>query len=58
METKHAVQKAKKKIKKTKERRSYGSWVIENAPKAGKGHGRNSARFALEVTFITACGGN
>ena len=38
-------------------------WVIENAPKAGRGHGRNDlnfaiARFGFDVTLMTACGAN
>ena len=35
--------------------------VIENAPKSGRGHGRNDlnfARFGFDVTFMIAYGGN
>ena len=52
LETDHAVKKAKRMMK---------FWVIENSPKAGMGHGRNDinfARFAFDVTLLTACGRN
>ena len=55
METEHAVKKAKKNTKRITE-----LLVIENAPKSGRGHGRNDlnfARFGFDVTFMIAYGG-